>query len=43
LVGNVIVLSAGAFLFNRDNNAAPEVFDSVAGWGWAIGLAWVTA
>jgi prefoldin subunit 5 len=34
---------AGAFLFSRDNDAAPEVFDGVASWGWAIGLAWVTA
>jgi hypothetical protein len=43
LVGNVIVSSAGAFLFSRDNDAAPEVFDGVAGWGWAISLSWVTA
>jgi hypothetical protein len=43
LIGNVIVSSAGAFLFSRDNDAAPEVFDSIAGWGWAISLSWVTA
>jgi hypothetical protein len=41
LVGNVIVSNAGAFLFSRDNNAAPD--DGIAGWGWAISLSWVTA
>jgi hypothetical protein len=43
LVGNVIVSSAGAFLFTRDNDAAPSDFDGVAGWSWAISLSWVTA
>jgi hypothetical protein len=43
LVGNVIVSSAGAFLFSRDNDAAPSDFDGIAGWGWAISLSWVTA
>jgi hypothetical protein len=42
LVGNVIVSSAGAFLFFKDNDAAPSDFDGIAGWGWAISLSWVT-
>jgi hypothetical protein len=37
-VNNVIVSSAGSFLFSRDNNAAPSDFDRIAGWGWAISL-----
>jgi prefoldin subunit 5 len=43
LVGNVIVSSAGAFIFSRDNDAAPSDFDGVAGWSWAIALSWLTA
>jgi hypothetical protein len=35
--------NSGAFLFSRDNDAAPSVFDGIAGWGWAISLSWVTA
>jgi hypothetical protein len=42
LVGNCIVSSAGAFLFGRDNDAAPSDFDGIAGWGWSISLSWVT-
>jgi hypothetical protein len=43
LVGNVIVSSAGAFLFSRDNDATPSDFDGISGWGWGISLSWVTA
>jgi hypothetical protein len=43
LVGNVIVSSAGAFLFSRDNDTGPLDFDGIAGWEWAISLSWVTA
>jgi hypothetical protein len=32
LVGNIIVYSAGAFLFNRNNDAGPSDFDGIAGW-----------
>jgi hypothetical protein len=42
LVGNVIVSSAGAFLFSRDNDAAPSDFDGISGWTWAISLSWLT-
>jgi hypothetical protein len=43
LIENIIVSSARAFLFSRDNNAAPSNCDGIANWGWAISLNWVTA
>jgi hypothetical protein len=43
VVGNCIYSSAVAFLFSRDNDAAPSDFDGIAGWGWAISLSWVSA